>query len=384
MKIPFNRLYYSGKELTYIQDALNRRHISGDGYFNQLVTGILEDRYAPGKILMTTSATHALEMAVMLCNIQPGDEVIMPSFTFPSTANAVLLRGGRPVFAEVDDDLLNISVEDIKKKITPKTRALIPVHYGGIGCNMTEILEIASTAQIYVIEDAAHAINAKIAGKLLGTWGHFGCLSFHGTKNITCGEGGAIIINSQNDGLWDDAQSIRQKGTNVNKFLAGKVNNYGWTNLGSSYAPADILMAFLYAQINDIDKIMLRRKKVHEFYSDFLGSYVAKGIIKITNIPDNCSSNYHIFYILFNSIEEREYVRVRLNTKGITAVTHYEPLHSSLMGKRLGYSEGDLPITQKISKCLLRLPIYPIMTEEEMQYIRENLVRILEGISHGD
>jgi dTDP-4-amino-4,6-dideoxygalactose transaminase len=378
--IPYNKTYKSQREEEYILDSLTRRQISGDGYYTKLVEEFLTRRFDLNRTFMTTSATHALETAMLLIDLHPGDEVIMPSFTFSSTANAVLLRGAKPVFAEINAKTLNLNPEAVYNCITDKTKAIVPVHYAGIGCEMDQIMDMANKYKLYIIEDAAQAVNAKLGGKYLGGIGHMGCYSFHGTKNFTSGEGGALAINTQDEQLIDRADCIRQKGTDRSKFLRGEVASYSWVDVGSSYSPSDLLMAMLYSQLQDMDYITKRRKRVHEFYSNLLQKYVDKEIIKVTQIPTRCESNYHIFYILFNDSRNRDYVMEKLHQKGISAFTHFEPLHSALMGRSLGYRADDLPITLKVSQSILRLPIYPELTEVEMDFIAECLEDILEGL----
>jgi len=381
MKIPFNKTYYEGRELSYIEDAMKRGSISGDGYYTKLVTSFLEGKFIADKILMTTSGTHALEMAAILIDIRPGDEVIMPSFTFPSTANAIMLRGGVPIFAEIEENTLNIDPIDIKNKITDRTKAILPVHYGGVSCNMSKVMEIATKNNLFVIEDAAQAVNSKYKNEFLGTIGHIGCYSFHGTKNYVSGEGGAIAINSNNTQLIKRAESIRQKGTNRNEFLRGEVDKYSWVDIGSSYVPSDILMAMLYAQIQNLDEIKSKRKVINDYYNKSITKYIQSGIIeKSTYIPSECESNYHLFYLIFESEKIRDKVICSLREKEIYAFTHFMPLHSSKKGIELGYNIGDLPITEKVSNCLLRLPMYTEMSVEEMNYVISTLIQILEEI----
>ena len=381
MKIPFNKTYYEGRELSYIEDAMKRGSISGDGYYTKLVTSFLERKFIADKILMTTSGTHALEMAAILIDIRPGDEVIMPSFTFPSTANAIMLRGGVPIFAEIEESTLNIDPIDIKNKITDRTKAILPVHYGGVSCNMKKIMEIATENNLFVIEDAAQAVNSKYKNKFLGTIGHIGCYSFHGTKSYVSGEGGAIAINSNNTQLIKRAESIRQKGTNRNEFLRGEVDKYSWVDIGSSYVPSDILMAMLYAQIQNLDEIKTKRKVINDYYNKSITKYIQSGIIKkSTYIPSECESNYHLFYLIFESKNIRDKVIFSLRESEIYAFTHFMPLHASKKGRSLGYNIGDLPITEKVSKCLLRLPMCTGMSVEEMNYVIITLIQILEEI----
>lgn len=380
MKIPYNKLYCSGNETVYIKDALKRGQISGDGYYTDLVTSFIEKRFCVGRAMMTTSATHALELSCLAIDLQQGDEVIMPSFTFPSTANAVMLRGGRPVFAEIKEETLNIDPLDVEKRISSKTRAIIAVHYAGIGCEMDKIMDLADRYGLYVIEDAAQAVNARYKGKYLGSWGDMGCYSFHGTKNYTSGEGGAILINGTDSFLNGKIETIRQKGTNRTQFLRGEVDRYCWVEVGSSYTPSDILMAFLYSQLMDLDYITAARKKIHDYYSTELQEYVKAGTLKTMTIPPDCEPNYHLFYILLPSEKLRDKVMYGLNNRGISAAIHFVPLHSAPMGVRLGYKKEELPVTENVSSCLLRLPMYTGMIREEMEYVIENLKEILKVI----
>lgn len=381
MKIPFNKLYLSGNEAKYVNDAINHFYINGDGYYTKLVSSFLEESFNIKKILMTTSATHALEMAAILIGLSPGDEVIMPSFTFPSTANAVMLHGGRPVFAEIKKNTLNIDPLDIETKITNKTKAIIPVHYAGISCEMDKIMNIATKHNLYVIEDAAQGINSKYKNKFLGSIGHIGCYSFHGTKNYVSGEGGAIAINTEDNQLIERSEIIRQKGTNRNKFLRGEVDKYSWVDIGSSYCPSDILMALLYGQLENLDYIKSKRKSIHEYYSQALKAFIGKGLLKhMTFIPEDCDSNYHLFYLIFDNENIRDKVMYKLKALGINSAIHFLPLHSSVMGNKLGYSPKDLPITENTGKCLLRLPMYTDMTDEEIKYVLENLTSILKEL----
>lgn len=374
MKIPFNKMFYSGQEMEYIKDVLEKGQISGDGCYTRYVTSFLENRFNIKKVLMTTSATHALEMAAMLIGLKPGDEVIMPSFTFPSTANAVMLQGAKPVFAEITESTLNIEPKDIENKITHKTKAIIPVHYAGIGCEMDKIMDIARKYNLYVIEDAAQGVNAKYKNKFLGTWGHIGCYSFHATKNYVSGEGGAVAINDLNSDLMEKAEIIRQKGTNRSQFIRGEIDCYSWVNIGSNYVPSDLLMAVLYAQLDQLDYIKFKRKLIYDYYWQHLAPYVKSGIIKrMVTIPQECDSNYHLFYLIFESEKIRDKVIKQLKDKGICAVIHFMPLHSSKMGQKLGYCPEALPLTENTSKCLVRLPMYTNMSEQEMDYVIKSL-----------
>ncbi len=378
--ISFNETYKSQGEAQYIIDAISTGKISGDCYYTRKVEELLTKSFALNKVLMTTSATHALELAMLLINIKPGDEVIMPSFTFSSTANSVLLRGGKPVFAEVEEATLNIDPSSIHKLITDRTKAIVPVHYGGIGCKMDEIMDIAKKHKLFVIEDAAQGVNAKYKNKYLGSIGHMGCYSFHSTKNFVSGEGGALLINVKDEEILERADCIRQKGTDRVKFLRGEVDSYSWVDIGSSYSPSDILMAMLYGQLEDMDYITKERQRVHDFYTRILQGYANKGLFSMTKIPEECRSNYHIFYLLFNDAKTQAYVMKRLKEKNINATSHFVPLHSSVMGRSLGFIAEDLPVTNRIGQCVLRLPIYPDLKSVELNYIGEAITNILEDL----
>ena len=380
MNIPFSKPYYTGDEEIYIKDAMAKARIGGDGFYTAKVKEFIEETFGAQKVFLTTSATHALELAALLLNLEPDDEVIMPSFTFPSTANAVALRGAKPVFAEIQAMTFNIDPDDIERKITPRTKAVIPVHYAGIGCEMDRIMSLAHTYRLRVIEDAAQAVNASYQGRYLGTWGQMGCYSFHETKNITCGEGGALLINVDDRELIKRAEQIIQKGTNRYEFINGEVNRYTWVDLGSSYTPSEILMAFLYAQFRQFNRITAKRRSIHETYIRYLLPYVQNGKIRIPDIPSGCQSNYHLFYIIFPSEAVRDRVKNDLSSSGIEATFHYVPLHSSPMGRRLGYRPHDLPITEALSRRLLRLPFFTGMTDKEIEYLMEHVTEALEKI----
>lgn len=380
MKIPFNKIYSSGREPEYIDDCIQRGSLAGNGYYTQKVQEYLQQQFNCPKVLLTTSCTSALEMAGLLIDLKPGDEVILPSFTFVSTANAVLLRGAKPVFAEVEPDTLNIDPADVQRKITELTRAIIPVHYAGIACSMDEIMAIACRYKLIVIEDAAQGVNAGFKGKYLGTIGHIGCYSFHATKNYVCGEGGAILINTGDNDFMERAEWIWEKGTNRSQFLRGQVDKYSWVCPGSSYLPSDILAAYLLAQLEDMKYIQEARKKVYSKYSINLREFEYKGILRLPAIPSGTKPNYHIFYLIFNTGEERDYVQKELKKAGIEAPFHYVPLHTSPMGMKLGYKTGDFPVTEDASRKMLRLPLYPDIKEDEQDYVLDKLGRLLAGL----
>lgn len=381
MNIPFNKIYLNGKDKKYIDDALKRGHLSGDGFYTKLVESFFEEKFSLNKVFMTTSGTHALEMAAQLIDLKKNDEVIMPSFTFTSTANAVLQRGAKLVFAEIKASTLNLNPAQIEKKITKNTKAIIVIHYAGVGCDMKEIMKIADKYNLYVIEDAAHAVNAKYMNKYLGGIGDFGCYSFHSTKNYTSGEGGALIINNKDSSFIKKAEIIREKGTNRSDFLRGNIDKYTWVNKGSSYLPSDLLMALLYAQLEDLDLINELRKNIYEYYSENLKKYLAHNFLKaISFIPPNRKSNYHIFYLRFSNKNIRDYVLKELKKNGIQASFHYIPLHSSPMGEKLNYKYDDLPVTNDCAETILRLPIYPDLQKSELKYIVNNIELIFKKL----
>ncbi|MGM0603582.1 MAG: dTDP-4-amino-4,6-dideoxygalactose transaminase [Bacillota bacterium] len=377
MKIPFNKIYLTGNEIKYIQDVLNRGQLSGDGYYTKQAATLLKNKFNLNEVFMTTSGTHALEMAAELIDLKDGDEVIMPSFTFTSTANSVLLKGAEVVFSEICEDTLNLDPEKIEQHITEKTKAVIPVHYAGVSCQMDEIKEIAEKYNLYIIEDAAHAVNARYKGDYLGGIGDFGCYSFHGSKNYVSGEGGALLINSRNKDLIEKAEIIREKGTNRSSFLRGDLNKYTWIDKGSSYLPSDLLMAFLLAQLEEMEKIKNMRKKIYNYYYRRFKKFTEYPFLdSMSYIPEYCDSSYHIFFLKFNTRENRDYVIENLKKKGINAVFHYIPLHSSPMGKKIGYNKEDFSITNRAAATIVRLPLYPSLTENELFYIADSLENI--------
>lgn len=371
MRIKFFKPYLTGNEIKYINDLFrNRSDLSGDGKYTKMAQQLLEKKYNVKKAFLTTSGTTALEMAMRLLDLKLGDEVMAPSFTFSSTVNAILLScQAKVVFAEIQKDTLNIDPEDIKRKITKKTKAIIVVHYAGVSCDMGKIMKIAKDNNLKVVEDAAQCIESKYKNKYLGTIGDLGCLSFHDTKNIICGEGGALFINSNNKNLIEKAEIIREKGTNRSKFFRGEIDKYTWVDVGSSLLPSDILAAFLYAQLEQVEKITAKRLKVYDYYKEKLLPYEKKGIIKLPTIPSYATHNAHIFYLLFNDGKSRDFFMDYLKKNGIQATFHYIPLHSAPQGIRLGNKASDLKITEDISKRLLRLPLYADMSKEEVRYV---------------
>ena len=368
--IPFNKPFIAGKELYYIAQAVTLGNVSGDGYFTEKCSQIMEERFGIHKVLMTPSCTAALEMAAILCDLKPGDEVILPSFTFVSTASALVRMGAKPVFVDIRPDTLNIDETRIEEAITKKTRAIMPVHYAGIGCEMDRIMAIAQGNNLRVIEDAAQAVHADYNDKSLGSIGDFGAYSFHQTKNYICGEGGALCINDPE--MVERAEIIRDKGTNRKKFFRGDVDKYTWVDIGSSYVPSEISCAFLYAQLELLDTIADRRKDIYQLYRSQLKPLESQGLLKLPYTPEDCASNFHMFYIVLPNEELRNSLMEHLRDRNIKSVFHYVPLHSSPMGQSFGFSEGQLPITEQLSARLLRLPFfYEISTEEQQRVVSE-------------
>jgi dTDP-4-amino-4,6-dideoxygalactose transaminase len=368
-KIPFNRPSFAGNEQTYMAQAIANGHISGDGSFTKQCHRLLEEALGVPKVLLTTSCTHALEMTALLLDIQPGDEVIVPAFTFVSTVNAFVLRGARPVFADIRPDTLNLDEQQIERLVTPRTKAVIPVHYAGIGCDMDVILQVAAQYHLTVIEDNAHGLFAKYRGKYLGTFGHLATQSFHETKNFQCGEGGALLINDP--ACIERAEIIREKGTNRNRFFRGQVDKYTWVDIGSSYLPSDLLAAFLYAQLEARDLIQAKRQQVWCRYAQELNHWAQRCDTRMPVVPDHCEQSYHMFYLLLPSLAIRQALIEHLKARGILAVFHYLPLHLSSMGQSFGGARGDCPVTEDVSDRLLRLPFYNSLTEDEQSTVIE-------------
>ncbi|MDJ0615313.1 MAG: dTDP-4-amino-4,6-dideoxygalactose transaminase [Calothrix sp. MO_192.B10] len=365
--IPFNRPVTVGKEFAYIQETIENMDLSGDGAITKKCHSLLEDILQIPKVLLTTSCTHALEMAALLLNMQPGDEVIVPSFTFVSTINAFALRGVRPIFADIRPDTLNLDESKLEKLITPQTKAILPVHYAGVGCEMDTIMDIAGRYGIPVVEDNAHGLFAKYKGKYLGTFGCLATQSFHETKNFTCGEGGALLINDPY--YIERAEIIREKGTNRSRFYRGQVDKYTWVDIGSSYLPSGILAAFLYAQIEARQQIQSKRQQIWEYYYNHLQDWAQEKDVRLPIVPSECEQAYHMFYMLMPSLEKRQALIEHLRSQGISSVFHYLPLHLSQMGRKFGGSEGDCPVTESVSDRLLRLPFYNNLTEEDLARI---------------
>ncbi|MDB5389819.1 MAG: Lipopolysaccharide biosynthesis protein RffA [Planctomycetaceae bacterium] len=365
--IPFNKPFIAGKELFYIAQAVTFGNISGDGHFTKACCQLLEQRFNIPKVLLTPSCTAALEMAAMLCRLQPGDEVIMPSYTFVSTANAFVREGARPVFVDIRPDTLNIDEELIEAAITPRTRAICPVHYAGVPCEMDRIMEIAEKHNLMVIEDAAQAVNSWYKGRACGSIGHLGCYSFHETKNYTCGEGGALCINRPN--LIDRAEIIRDKGTNRKQFFRGLVDKYTWVDVGSSYVPSEIASAFLFGQLEHMDRVTTRRKELFDEYVACLAPLESAGLISTPRIPLSSQGNYHLCYILLNSEQTRNDALTALVHQQIYVVFHYVPLHLAPYAQVLHTEQAQLPKTVNCSGRLLRLPMFHDLTLEEVRRV---------------
>ena len=363
MKIPFNKPFLTGNETHNIRKACYNSVLAGDGYFTRKCQNWLETKLGTKKAFLTHSCTSALEMAAILANIRPGDEIIMPSYTFVSTANAFVLRGGVPVFVDIRPDTLNIDENLIEKAITRKTKAIVPVHYAGVGCEMDVIMAIARQHKLLVIEDAAHCVKATYKGRELGSFGHLGALSFHETKNIICGEGGALMINDKR--FLERAEIIWQKGTNRKAFQQRRVDKYTWVDIGSSFLPGEITAAFLWAQMQEATKITNKRAESWQLYHQLLAPLEKAGKLRRPVVPNGSEHNAHMYYILLDSLKQRKQKLKKLEREGVNAVFHYVPLHSSPAGKKYGRLAGKLPVTQDISQRILRLPLFMGLTARQ-------------------
>lgn len=369
--IPFNKPYQSGKELQYIQEAISNSKISGDGMFTKKCHQFFEEKFGFKKVLLTTSCTDALEMAALLINVQSGDEIIMPSYTFVSTANAFVLRGAKIVFADSENENPNIDVSKIESLITPKTKAIVPVHYAGVACNMKVIMEIANKYNLFVIEDAAQSIDSKFENQYLGGIGHLAAFSFHETKNIISGEGGMLVINDEQ--FIERAEIIREKGTNRSQFFRGEIDKYSWVDIGSSFLPSDMIAAFLYAQLESIDTIQKRRKEIWNLYNSRLAKIADKGHIKLAVIPNYATNNGHMFYLLCNDIEQRNALLEHLKNNKIGAVFHYISLHKSSYNLRQNKEIIELPNSDFFTDTLIRLPFYYELEDNKIEFICDTI-----------
>jgi len=374
--IPFNKPYMTGKELWYISQAHNKGWLAGDGYFTKLCHAWLEEKTGAKKALLTHSCTAALEMAAILADIKPGDEIIMPSYTFVSTANAFVLRGGVPVFVDIRPDTLNIDESKIEAAITEKTRAIVPVHYAGVGCEMDTIMKIAEKYDLLVIEDAAQGIMASYKGKPLGSIGHLGAISFHETKNIISGEGGALLINDER--FIERAEIIREKGTNRSKFFRGEVDKYTWVDIGSSYLPSELIAAFLWAQMEEAESITARRLEIWWNYHESLEKLEEKGYVRRPFVPDCCQHNAHMYYLLMPDLRTRTRFIDFMRRRNIHCVFHYVPLHSSPAGYRFGRVHGSMENTLVAADTLVRLPLW-VGLRDFQNYIIDAIVEFFHG-----
>lgn len=374
--IRFNVPPYVGKETEYMKEAIDSHKICGDGEFTKRCNAWIEEHTGTAKALLTTSGTQALEMAALLSDIQPGDEVILPSYTFVSTANAFVLRGAKLVFVDIRPDTMNIDEKLIEDAITDKTRAIVPVHYAGVGCEMDTIMDIAKRHNLVVVEDAAQGVNAFYKGRALGSIGDYGCFSFHETKNYSMGEGGAILINRPEQ--IEDAEIIREKGTDRSRFFRGQVDKYTWVNIGSSFLPSDINAAYLMAQLEMANEINENRLQSWERYNEGLQDLAQEGVIELPYIPEECAHNAHMFYIKTKDMEERKALISYLKERDIAAVFHYVPLHSAPAGLRFGRFHGEDRYTTKESERLLRLPMYYNLSESDQQKV----INAVHGFYH--
>ena len=372
IKIDFNKPSLTGYELNYITQAVDNAHISGDGHFSKQCQQLLENELDVQKVLLTTSCTHALEMAALLLDVKEGDEVIIPSFTFVSTANAFALRGAHPVFIDIRPDTLNLDETKLESLITERTKAIVPVHYAGVGCEMDEILNISQENKIAVVEDNAHGLFGKYKDRYLGTFGCLATQSFHETKNITCGEGGALLINDQE--LIEQAEIIREKGTNRSRFFRGQVDKYTWVGLGSSYLPSDILAAFLYAQLEHRETIQEKRKQIWNYYYTNLHDWADSNHVRLPVVPPECQQSYHMFYMLMPTLSQRQAMINHLKNNGILSVFHYQPLHLSGMGRRYNDRVSSCPVTEQISDQLIRLPFHNNLKPQEQEYVIDTIL----------
>lgn len=370
--IPFNRLSLVGREMEYLQAAIESGHVSGDGLFTKRCHQFLEEKLGVSKALLTTSCTHALEMAAILLEIQPGDEVIVPDFTFVSTVNAFVLRGARPIFIDIHPDTLNLDETLLEGLITERTKAIVPVHYAGVGCEMDAIQALAARHGIPVVEDNAHGLFGKYRGRYLGTFGDMATQSFHETKNFSCGEGGALLINQEK--YSERAEIIREKGTNRSRFFRGQVDKYTWVDIGSSFLPSDLLAGFLLGQLEAYEFIQDKRRSIWHRYEGGLRDWARRTGTHLPFIPDYCEQSYHMFYILMPDLDTRQRLIAHLKRQGILSVFHYLPLHLSDMGRGFGGLVGDCPVTEQVSDQLLRLPFYVSLTQEDQGKIIESIL----------
>lgn len=369
--ISFNVPPYVGKEKEYVSQAIDNHKICGDGEFTKKCSAWIEEKTGTEKALLTTSCTHATEMAALLCDIQPGDEIIMPSYTFVSTADAFVLRGAKVVFVDIRPDTMNIDEKKIEAAITKKTKAIVPVHYAGVSCEMDTIMDIARRHNLCVIEDAAQGVISKYKGKALGTIGDFGCYSFHETKNYSMGEGGALLI--KNADMIESAEILREKGTNRSKFFRGQIDKYTWVNYGSSYLPSELNAAYLWAELEEADKVNNNRLASWNHYYEGLSELSEQGKIDLPVVPEGCEHNAHMFYIKAKDLEERTRLISFMKEQGVGCVFHYIPLHSAPAGRKFGRFYGEDVYTTRESERLMRLPMYYGLEAEQIDYVIEKI-----------
>jgi dTDP-4-amino-4,6-dideoxygalactose transaminase len=367
--ITFNQPYVSGSEFEYMRDAAARAHLSGDGFYTSQCQAALEALLGAPKVLLTTSCTHALDLAALLLDVTPDDEFLVSPFTFVSTANAFVLRGARPVFVDIRPDTLNLDEALAATLISPRTRALVVTHYGGIGCEMDELGAIAARHGLSIVEDNAHGLFGRYRGRPLGSFGRLAAQSFHETKNLSCGEGGALVVNDPT--LIERAEIIREKGTNRTRFFRREVEKYTWLDLGSSYLPSDLLAAFLWAQLEQRDAIQNARRRIWQSYHAGLTEWAASTGARLPYVPTHCDQPYHLFYLVLPTNEDRSRLMAHLAARRIASVFHYVPLHTSPMGRRLGGAEASCPVAEAISSRLLRLPFYTAMSVDDQTRVVE-------------
>ena len=369
MEIPFHKEYHFEQELEYVKDAFDIGVTASDGKYTSKAKALLKDKFGFQEVYMTTSATHALEMAALILDFKQGDEVILASFNFPSAANCIVLRGATPVFVDLDPKTMNISPEEIEKNISSKTKAIIVMHYAGIACDMDKIMEISKKYKLPVIEDAAQALGSKFYDKNLGSMGDMACISFHSTKNFIAGEAGCLILNRKDKEWLKRAETIRQKGTNRQDLINGKVSKYEWVDQGSSYCPSEILMAVLCSQLENFDRINSKRKKLASIYLERLSKKKYKNYFRPMILPEYANSNNHIFYIITKNKIIRDELQTFLKKHNIGSAFHFIPLHNSIMGKKYGFESNELKYTDNLSQRLLRLPLYNAISEKEINYV---------------
>ncbi|MBV8843219.1 MAG: dTDP-4-amino-4,6-dideoxygalactose transaminase [Bryobacterales bacterium] len=374
-RIVFNNPSLVGHELTYMADAIHRGHSAGNGIYTKKCQDLLERKLGSPKVLLTTSCTDALELSALLLDIKSGDEIILPSFTFVSTANAFVLRGAKPVFVDIRPDTLNLDADLLSSAITSNTKAVVPVHYAGVGCEMDRICSLADNYSLAVVEDNAHGLFSRYRNKYLGTFGCCATQSFHESKNVICGEGGALVLNDPT--LMERAEILRQKGTDRSRFDRGQVDKYTWVDIGSSFLPSDVIAAFLFAQLERYENIQAKRKKIWDTYFDQLSSWAEEHQVQLPHIPDYCEQSYHMFYMIMPSAELRDAMIRHLKASGIMAVFHYVPLHESQMGQRLA-PNSVCPVTSRVSSCLVRLPFYNDLSESDQSEV-VNAIQCFDG-----